>query len=76
MLTRRVGESLVIGDDVVVRVLEVKGDLVRIGVEAPREIKVHREEVYRAVVAANREAVGASNEAVEALRAAVLRPRG
>ena len=76
VLTRRVGESLVIGDDVVVRVLEVKGDLVRIGVEAPREIKVHREEVYRAVVAANREAVGASSEAVEALRAAVLRPRG
>lgn len=76
VLTRRVGESLVIGDNVVVRVLEVKGEVVRIGVDAPREVKVHREEVYLAVVAANRAAVGASGEAVEALRAAMKRPPG
>jgi carbon storage regulator len=47
VLSRRVGESVVIGDEVVVRVLEVRGDTVRLGVEAPRSVEVHREEVLR-----------------------------
>lgn len=46
ILTRRVGESLIIGDDVVVNVLGVKGNQVRIGVDAPKEVTVHREEIY------------------------------
>ncbi len=46
ILTRRVGESLVIGDDVVVNVLGVKGNQVRIGVDAPKDVSVHREEIY------------------------------
>lgn len=46
ILTRRVGESLVIGDNVVVNVLGVKGNQVRIGVDAPREVVVDREEVH------------------------------
>ena len=45
ILTRRIGESRVIGDNVTVRVLSVKGNQVRLGVEAPREVSVHREEI-------------------------------
>jgi carbon storage regulator len=46
ILTRRVGETLMIGDDVTVTVLGVKGNQVRIGVNAPRDVAVHREEIY------------------------------
>jgi len=47
ILTRRIGESLVIGDEVGVKVLGVKGGQVRLGVEAPRDVAIHREEIMR-----------------------------
>jgi len=49
ILTRRVGETVVIGDDVIVTVLGVKGNQVRIGVKAPRDVAVHREEIFERI---------------------------
>jgi carbon storage regulator len=60
VLSRRTGESIIIGDDIVVTVLEVRGDVVRVGIDAPRSVRVHREEVYRELEAANRAAAEAS----------------
>ncbi len=49
ILTRRIGESLIIGNNVVMTVLGVKGNQVRIGVNAPKEVSVHREEIYERI---------------------------
>ncbi|HHX6968841.1 TPA: carbon storage regulator CsrA [Pseudomonas aeruginosa] len=49
ILTRRVGETLMVGDDVTVTVLGVKGNQVRIGVNAPKGVAVHREEIYQRI---------------------------
>lgn len=49
ILTRRVGETLMVGDDVTVTVLGVKGNQVRIGVNAPKDVAVHREEIYERI---------------------------
>lgn len=49
ILTRRIGETLVIGDEIQVTVLGVKGTQIRLGIDAPREVPVHREEVYQRI---------------------------
>jgi carbon storage regulator len=76
VLSRRVGESIVIGSDVVVTVLEVRGDIIRIGVDAPREVTVHRSEVYEQIEAANRAAAAPDAAAVSALTAALSQRPG
>ncbi|HDH02980.1 MAG TPA: carbon storage regulator [Actinobacteria bacterium] len=60
VLSRREGESVVIGNDIVITVLEVRGGQIRLGVDAPRSLQVHREEIYRQVSASNKKAMGTS----------------
>ena len=67
VLTRRAGESVMIGDDVVVTVLETRGDVVRFGIKAPRSVEVHREDAYQELQAVNREAASLDDYAVCAL---------
>ncbi|HWS38534.1 MAG TPA: carbon storage regulator CsrA [Actinoplanes sp.] len=67
VLTRRAGESVMIGDDVVITVLEARGDVIRLGIQAPRDVQVHREEVYRELQEANRSAASPGADAVDAL---------
>ena len=68
VLSRRVGERLMIGDDIVVTILEVRSDGVRLGIDAPRSIAVNRAEVLEAVKEANVAAIAATDAAVETLR--------
>jgi carbon storage regulator len=56
VLTRKIGEGIVIGDNTTIRIIDVKGGNVRIGIDAPREKKIHREEVYNRIVEENQDA--------------------
>jgi carbon storage regulator len=60
ILSRRVNEKIVIGDDIVVSVVEVRGDQVKLGIEAPRNVKVYRQEVFDAIQEENRRAAASS----------------
>ncbi|MGZ4480341.1 MAG: carbon storage regulator CsrA [Nocardioidaceae bacterium] len=76
VLSRRLGESVVIGDDVVITVLEVRGDVVRIGVDAPRHVNVRRQELLTQVAETNRDAASPSPAAVAGLTELLGRPAG
>ncbi len=68
VLTRRANQSIMIGHDIVVTVLEVRGDQVRLGIKAPRSIDVHREEIFAQLQQANRDAVKPTKQALESLQ--------
>ena len=68
VLTRRANQSIMIGHEIVVTVLEVRGDQVRLGIKAPRSIDVHREEIFAQLQQANRDAVKPSKHALDALQ--------
>ncbi len=71
VLSRRAGESVVLGDDVVVTILEVRGDVVRVGIEAPRSVKVHRAELLAQLEETNRQAASPSEDVIATLARAL-----
>ena len=72
VLSRKIGESIVIGTDISVTILEVRGDVVRVGIDAPRTVAVHRKEVHDELAQANR----AATTTVSADLARLPRPPG
>lgn len=69
VLTRKPGEKILIGDDIVITVLDARGDSIRIGVDAPRGVRIQRDEVVRAVTEANLAAVEAAPDAETLIKA-------
>lgn len=68
VLTRKKGQSIVIAEKIKITVLEMKGDQVRLGIEAPQELSVYREEIYEQILSENIVATGIDVKAVEALQ--------
>ena len=75
ILSRRPGESVVLGDDVTITILEVRGDVVRVGIDAPRSLAVHRAELLVQLEENNREAASRTDDAVASI-AEALHDRG
>jgi carbon storage regulator len=67
ILTRKTDEKIKIGEDITVTIIEVRGEQVKIGVEAPKEVRVFRQEVYSLIQAENRAAAAVGSNALEAL---------
>lgn len=60
VLTRKTGESIIIGDDIELKIISVEGDQVKLGIDAPRSVKVYRSEIYRAIQEENKAALDSS----------------
>lgn len=71
VLTRKSGEKILIGDDIVITILDARGDSIRIGIDAPRGVKIQRDEVVRAVTEANLAASHADADAEERIKASL-----
>jgi carbon storage regulator len=71
VLTRKPGEKILLGDDIVITILDARGDSIRIGIDAPKGVKIQRDEVVRAVTEANLAAAQVNPDAEEFLKASV-----
>lgn len=60
VLTRKAGESIIIGDGIEITILETKGDQIKLGIKAPKDIDIHRKEIFETIQRANRQAVNKS----------------
>ncbi|NCN27877.1 carbon storage regulator CsrA [bacterium] len=76
VLTRKIGEAIVIDDDVKITIVQVKGKQVRLGIEAPRETKIHREEIYQAIQAENQAATQSFSGGLKSLKGEKVRKTG
>lgn len=68
VLTRKVGETIMIGDGIEVKVVSIDGDQVKLGIEAPRHIKVHRQEVFEAIQDENKAALDVTEQLINQLK--------
>ncbi len=75
VLSRQRDESIVIGDNVQITIVDIRGDKVRLGIEAPSDITVHRKEVFDAIQRENQKAAGVSTEDVAAVASSKRAPR-
>ncbi len=75
VLSRKPGESIVVGGEITVTILEVRGDLVRVGIDAPRSVSVHRKEVHDELMAANRDAAASPSTPLDRLPRPQTDPR-
>jgi carbon storage regulator len=73
ILARKIGEAIAIGDDIKIRVLEIKGGQAKIGVEAPTEVAVHREEIYLKILEENKRAALEAPADLSALASALTK---
>lgn len=74
ILSRRTEESIMIGDDIRIKVIEVKGDMVRLGIEAPRDLRVYRSEIYEEIKRQNKQAASTPIDALSKLMGAMKKP--
>ncbi len=75
ILTRKVGEAVAIGDDIQISVVEIKGTQVKLGIQAPKNIEVHREEIYEKIQEENRRAALVSKDALGAVEDLLLKKK-
>lgn len=75
VLTRKRDESIIIGDDIKIIVVDVRGDQVKIGIDAPRHIPVHREEIYKEIQEENRRAAMQAGQDLKALGDLLRKPK-
>ncbi len=71
VLTRKLGESIAIDDHIKIVVVQIKGKQVRLGIQAPKETKIHREEVYTAIQEQNKESLSSNNASIAQLSKAL-----
>jgi carbon storage regulator len=76
VLSRLRDESIIIGDNVVVTIVDVRGDKVKLGIDAPKEISVHRQEVYDAIRRENQQASRLAPKEAQAVKSRAARPGG
>ncbi|KUG02329.1 carbon storage regulator [hydrocarbon metagenome] len=68
VLNRKKGEAIIIGNDIQIYIVEVQGDNIKIGIEAPREVSIYRKEIYEEIVEANRQAASQPEEALSRIK--------
>ncbi|MBQ0140800.1 MAG: carbon storage regulator CsrA [Kurthia sp.] len=68
VLTRKLGESIIIGDGIEVKIVGIDGDQIKLGVEAPKEVKIYRQEIFEAIQAENRQAMQVEESLINQLK--------